>query len=402
MNNNLAGKILNVKVLLGSLIVTLMFIFLWIFDKTNGDGNGVVAGVNVEPLISVFFGITVVLLFLVAIVGKNKVAQNILLSAVSILVTFFIVEWFCGKWLDFQKSQQPEISGPKHSFIPDEILGYKPAPNESLLGLKTKEGEVIYNISFKTNANSMRETPFTNESAGKFAQFYGCSMTFGEGVNSDETIPYQFAKQDSSYLPYNFAFSGYGPTQTLARLQDENIQSIVKESNGFGVYIYIPDHVNRTINTYTNYSYNQGNVPRYKFVNGELTRDATFAESMKFRNFLFGLMAKSNILKVFNIGYPFNITAEDYALTVAVLAEAGKEFEKKFQSKLFFVVIYPSNEDTSAMVELLKKKGVRVLDYTKLFNPNGEGMSIPDDEHPTPKANQLLVKKLYEDISEMD
>lgn len=402
MNNNLASKILNVKVLLGSLVVTLTFIFLWVFDKSNGDGNGVVAGINVEPFISIFFGITVALLFLIAVIGKNKAAQNVLLSAVSILVTFFIVEWFCGKWLDFQKTQQPEISGPRHSFIPDQNLGYKPAPNESLAGLKTKDGEVIYNISFKTDENSLRETPFANESAGKFAQFYGCSMTFGEGVNSSETIPYQFAKQDSSYRPYNFAFSGYGPTQTLARLQDENLQSIVKESNGFGVYIYIPDHVNRAINTYTNYSYNQGNVPRYKFVNGELTRDATFAESLKFRNFLFGLMAKSNILKVFHIGYPFKISAEDYDLTAAVLAEAGKEFEKKFQSKRFFVVIYPSNEDTSAMVELLQSKGVRVLDYTKLFDPNGAGMSIPHDEHPTPQANQILAKKLYEDISEMD
>jgi hypothetical protein len=402
MNNNLFDKILNAKVLSGSILVTLSLVCLWIYDKTNGDGNGIVAGFSVEPLIKVFFVVSVVLIVSVAIFRKNRTAQNVLLSVVSILVTFFIVEWFCGKWLDFQNTQQPKISGPKHSFVPNENLGYKPAPNEELFGLKTKDGEPVYNITFETDSNSLRKIPLNFTNATKFAQFYGCSMTFGEGVNSDETIPYQFAKLDTTYHAYNFAFSGYGPTQMLARLQDGNVEGIVSENSGFAVYAYIPDHVNRTINTYTNYSYNHGNVPRYKFTNGELVRDKTFAESLKFRNFIFDQMAKSNILRVFNIGYPFNITSEDYELTAAIFAESAKEFEKKFQSKRFFVVIYPSNDDVSAMVELLRSKGLRVLDYSKLFNPNEEGLSIPDDEHPTPKANQVLSMKLYEDIATTD
>jgi hypothetical protein len=110
----------------------------------------------------------------------------------------------------------------------------------------------------------------------------------------------------------------------------------------------------------------------------------------------------SNILRAFNIGYPFNITSEDYELTAAVFAESAKEFEKKFQSKRFYVVIYPSNNDNSAMVELLKSKGLQVLDYSKFFNPSAEGLAIPDDEHPTPKANRILSAKLYEDISTID
>ncbi|MFB0945708.1 MAG: hypothetical protein QMB24_06125 [Spirosomataceae bacterium] len=402
MNSNLFNKTLNAKVLVGSIFVTLSLISLWIYDKANGDGNGIVAGISVEPLIKVFFVVFVILLVLLAILKKHKVAQNVLLSAVSILVTFFIVEWFCGKWLDFQKTQQPEISGPKHSFIPDENLGYKPAPNEGLAGLKTKDGETVYDITFETDVNSLRKIPLDFANATKFAQFYGCSMTFGEGVNSDETIPYQFAKLDSTFHAYNFAFSGYGPTQMLARLQDENVEELVNENSGFGVYTFIPDHVNRTINTYTNYSYNHGNVPRYKLVDDKLVRDGTFTESRRFRNFIFDQMAKSNILRAFNIGYPFNITSEDYELTAAVFAESAKEFEKKFQSKRFYVVIYPSNNDNSAMVELLKSKGLQVLDYSKLFNPSAEGLVIPNDEPPTPKANRILSAKLYEDISTID
>jgi hypothetical protein len=402
MNSNLFNKTLNAKVLVGSIFVMLSLISLWIYDKANGDGNGIVAGISVEPLIKVFFVVFVILLVLLAILKKHKVAQNVLLSAVSILVTFFIVEWFCGKWLDFQKTQQPEISGPKHSFIPDENLGYKPAPNEGLAGLKTKDGETVYDITFETDVNSLRKIPLDFANATKFAQFYGCSMTFGEGVNSDETIPYQFAKLDSTFHAYNFAFSGYGPTQMLARLQDENVEELVNENSGFGVYTFIPDHVNRTINTYTNYSYNHGNVPRYKLVDDKLVRDGTFTESRRFRNFIFDQMAKSNILRAFNIGYPFNITSEDYELTAAVFAESAKEFEKKFQSKRFYVVIYPSNNDNSAMVELLKSKGLQVLDYSKFFNPSAEGLAIPDDEHPTPKANRILSAKLYEDISTID
>ena len=89
-------------------------------------------------------------------------------------------------------------------------------------------------------------------------------MTFGEGVHNNETMPYFFGKYDSTYRPYNFAYSGYGPHQMLARLETENSKKVVKENTGIGFYIYINDHVNRVLGTMTNYGYNGGQAPYYQ------------------------------------------------------------------------------------------------------------------------------------------
>ena len=49
-------------------------------------------------------------------------------------------------------------------------------------------------------------------------------------------------------------------------------------------------------------------------------------------------------------------------------------------------------------VKKLKDRGVNVLDYSKLFDPTAQGYSIPDDEHPTPMANRLLIARLQKDL----
>lgn len=400
--NSVIRSFLKVNIFFGLLLILFILIGLWVYDVSSGDANGIVAGININPIIKITASLAGLYLLLLAFIKKNKTAQNAVLSIISIAITFFILEWFSGKWLAFQQMNKLVVEGPKHSFIPDENLGYKPAPNETIRGLKTIDGKPIYDITFQTDKNSLRKVNDANEHVNKFAQFYGCSMTFGEGVNSDETIPYLLTKLDSSYHAYNFAFSGYGPTQMLARLQTNQLDSFVLEKEGFGIYIYIPDHVNRVINTYTNYSYNRGNVPKYELKNNELKRNGTYATTSKLRNRIFEGMAKSNILRLFNVGYPFKISEADYDLTAEVLAESAKEFKHKFQSDRFFVVIYPSNADNNSMVSLLRNKGLNVLDYSKLFDPASEGMAIPNDEHPTSKANQILVNQLYKDISATD
>ncbi len=401
--NNLVKNTLKPSIFLGLTTMLLVLIGLWGYDLAVGDANGIVGGIPIQPIIAGVFWVSAVYFILLALVKKLKFAQNALLALISVGVTFFVLEWFAGKWLAFQATNQPKIEGPKHSFQPDENLGYKPAPNETIAAKKTIDGRTIYDISFQTDDNSLRVVDVAARNATEFAQFYGCSMTFGEGVNSNETIPYYFAVADSSFRAYNFAFSGYGPTQMLARLQDGNLDNTVAEKSGFGVYIYIPDHINRVINTYTNYAYNRGNVPKYELLDGKLVRSGTYANDSKLRNFFFDFMAKSNILRVFNVGYPFQISDAHYELTAEVFAASAKEFQRKFQSNRFYIVIYPSsNTNNQQMIDLLRSKGLRVLDYSKLFDPAASGMAIPNDEHPTPKANQLLVKKLLEDIRELD
>lgn len=50
--------------------------------------------------------------------------------------------------------------------------------------------------------------------------FFDDSLTFGEGVNDNQTMPYRVGMRSAGALRvYNFAFHGYGPHQMLAQIE---------------------------------------------------------------------------------------------------------------------------------------------------------------------------------------
>ena len=370
------------------------------FDLFRGDANGIVGGINLSGISKYLFYVFLAYSFWYAFKQKISWLQNTLMMSLVLFLTILFLEWICGVMLKSQAHNAPKIEGPTHSMMFDKDLGYKPKPDTSHIGTRTKDGKIIYSINYSSDDNSLRITPLdTTKSRTKYAQFYGCSMTFGEGVQSNETMPYFFGEYDSTYRPYNFAYSGYGPHQMLARLETENAKKIVKENTGIGFYIYINDHVNRVLGTMTNYGYNGGQAPYYYQVDGQLKHDGLFSEGRKLRSWIFEQLLKSNILKLFKIGYPFKITEQDYELTAEVMSEASRQYQKQFGNDDFYVIIYPTTIDSSLIISLLKQKGVKVLDYSKLFNPLEKGYAIPDDEHPTALANEILIKQLVKDIN---
>ena len=381
------------------LLITLGSLGLVIVDMLKGDGNGIVAGINFGSFVKYLIYSLLIYSFWYAFKQKIGWLQNLMMAGLMLFLTIFLLEWICGIVLKSQAEKAPKIEGPTHSMVFNEILGYKPKPDTSHTGIRTVDGKIIYSIKYSTDANSLRITPIdSTKPRNKYAQFYGCSMTFGEGVQSDETLPYYFGKFDSTYRPYNFAYSGYGPHQMLARLETDSPKKNVKEPTGIAFYIYINDHVNRAIGTMTNFGYNGGNAPYYHEIGNELKHDGLFRNTRRIRSWFYEVMLKSNILKLFKIGYPFKITEDDYELTAEIIAQASRNYKKQFFNDNFYVIIYPTTIDSSLIISLIKQKGVKVLDYSKLFNPTDKKYAIPYDEHPTALANEILIQQLVKDI----
>ena len=382
------------------LLITLGTLGLVIMDTLKGDGNGIVAGINLGGIVKYLIYGFLIYSFWYAFKYKIAWLQNTLILGMMMVLTVVLLEWICGIMLKKQAENALKIEGPKHSMMFNEHLGYKPKPDTSHTGVRIVNGKIIYSIKFNTDANSLRITPIdSTKPRTQYAQFYGCSMTFGEGVQSNETLPYYFGKYNSTYHPYNFAYSGYGPHQMLARLESGSPKNIVKESAGIAFYIYINDHVNRAIGTMTNYGYNGGNAPYFHEVGNGLKHDGLFKDARRIRSWFYEILLKSNILKLFKIGYPFTISEADYELTAEIMAQASRDYKKQFGNDNFYVIIYPTTVDSSLIIRLLKQKGVKVLDYSKLFNPTDKKYAIPYDEHPTALANEVLIKHLVKDIN---
>jgi hypothetical protein len=78
--------------------------------------------------------------------------------------------------------------------------------------------------------------------------FFGCSFTFGEAVEDEETLPYQLGRLLTyPYSVYNFGFEGYGPNHMLAALEAGLATNIVASPPEFVFYQAIPDHVKRIV-----------------------------------------------------------------------------------------------------------------------------------------------------------
>ena len=276
------------------LLITFGTLGLIIMDALRGDGNGIVAGINLGSIVKYLIYSFLIYSFWYAFKVKIGWLQNVFVIGLMIFLTVFLLEWICGIVVKKQAENAPKIEGPIHSMVFDENLGYKPKADTAHTGIRTKNGQIIYSIKYKTDANSLRITPIdSTKPRTKYAQFYGCSMTFGEGVQSNETLPYYFGKFDSTYRPYNFAYSGYGPHQMLARLESGSPKKMVKETDGIAFYVYINDHVNRVIGTMTNFGYNGGNAPYYHNLENGIKRDGLFKDSRRTRTWIYRTLLKS-------------------------------------------------------------------------------------------------------------
>jgi hypothetical protein len=371
---------------------------LW-YDSVRGDGNGIVAGFWIGAWFAPLLYLTLGVGFVAALASKKSAIQGTAVAVLMTGLTIAALEWVCGVLLRSQAGKEPAIVGPVHLTTDDPVLGYKPYADSTYWGTRVRGStDTIYHVRYRTESHSLRQTPTDSAASSKYALFFGCSMTFGEGVENGETIPSELARQVPGYHAYNLGFSGYGPHQTLVRLQQRSPRNYVPEPNGVAVYTYLNDHVNRVIGTLTNYTYNGGNVPYFYHEGDSLRYGGLMRDARPLRSWVYGKLMKSNILKLFKIGYPFRLSDDDYALTADVLAESARAYRRQFGNDNFYVLLYPTTTSVEPIKSMLQQRGVKVLDYSKLFPATDPKYAIRYDEHPTPLANRVLVARLVKDL----
>jgi hypothetical protein len=184
-------------------------------------------------------------------------------------------------------------------------------------------GEVIYDVQYSIGQDGFRITPSGGSNVKPRINFFGCSYTFGEGLNDNETLPYFVRQRLKNVSVRNFGFHGWGAHQALAILQSE--RDTKGETNFF---LTAPWHVQRSA---CKVAFTNGS-PRYKIAsNGSLVRrgtchidnNATLAEEF---------LSYSNLYlaykKVLN-----DLTNDDYELYFAIvnqIAEISRRRNQKF------------------------------------------------------------------------
>jgi hypothetical protein len=344
-----------------------------------------------------------------SIVDFLKLHPNASACALSLVFIAFMLLCFVSILIIIDLAHNTgKNSAARVDWIYDEALGYKPPPGKTIPDVKKYDGKLIYDVTYSFDESSRRITPVEKpETRNKFLLFFGCSFTFGLGLQDNQTLPFYTACHLDNYMPYNYAFGGYGTQQMLPKLQSDALPDEIKEAEGVAVYVYIAWHVVRTAGFMSVYNGWGRNMPYYFIdADGKLKRDGSFTTGRPVRSFIFRLLGISRMAKYLKMDIPPKITDEHINLTFLLIKESAAVFKQKFKGSRFCVLFHPMHTgDTKKLKELLTKEGIHYFEYPGLFaeeEKTGYKNVIKGEGHPSAYANRVLGERLAQDIARLE
>lgn len=284
---------------------------------------------------------------------------------------------------------------------PSAALGWQPKASLRTHTKKIIGDEVLYDVTYTFDEHRRRVVPTDPAvSHPRFLLFFGCSHTFGEGVEDDETLPYYVSRLLPDTHAYNYAFRGYGPQHMLARLEASNLRDEVAEPAGAAVFVFPALILNRLIGGSATL-YWVPSLPYYRLENGEPIREGFFQTTRPLYSLFGWALGTSRLMQHLNIAWPLRQRPEDLALACAVLGKAKRLLDAQLGPTPLVVVLHPVSWFLD-LATCLDPLGIPVLDYHALFPEAERGaMTIPRDGHTSARGNQVLATQLAADIRDV-
>lgn len=284
----------------------------------------------------------------------------------------------------------------------------------------TKDGDTIYNCRYTI----MKDTGFNaqpiNHRVGYKPQqatsdselvFLGCSFTFGSGINDNETLPYQ-AGEIGNIASLNLGGSGWG-THHVYQLFTHKYNTIPDTAKRVFVYSFIPDHVVRAKCIYS-WSLND---PYFEVEGDSLKLSGTaykhsgyarwhvITRVLSLNRILSFVSDLSNI--IITMSAAKNLNEEDYK-RVALMMENINATVKAHGDR--FIIVHwndykgltPKDEPfvkkdkIAAIFAQLQAQGAEIVNVSDIMDMNAADNTIPRDNHPNLRANNLIATKLIQ------
>jgi len=125
------------------------------------------------------------------------------------------------------------------------LAGFGPQEEAAVKCQKSRNGELIFDVVYSFDEHNLRKTP--GDPQGETVLFFGCSFTFGHGVEDAQTVPYLVSQAlDWRYNVVNLGSTGTGPHHMLKVLEDGLPQKLIGGKVRRVFYTAILDHVYRS------------------------------------------------------------------------------------------------------------------------------------------------------------
>ncbi len=295
---------------------------------------------------------------------------------------------------------------------PPNLGYYKNLPfnlmiRSSRISRQSTDGKMVYNYSVNIDKYARRDTPLNKESRerSKFLIFAGCSFTFGEGLNDNETLPFFSGYYSSHYHSYNYGMGGASPGDVLIRLKAISKSEEISEKSGWVIYPYIDDHLGRLtgpMSVVGKWAWNK--LHFYRSKDGQIQYDGTFESVMPIKTNLYRLLANTNIVQYFNIDIPWKTTNDNWEFLTQVIEQIKVLAKLKFNTNNFAVLFYPGSNTSRRLIPFLERYHIKYIDFSHWdVNSLTKGHPwIPLDGHPSSETNRLIAKTLVRELEKLD
>jgi hypothetical protein len=234
---------------------------------------------------------------------------------------------------------------------------------------------------------------------------YGCSFSYGLGVNDEQSFAYLLQdKLRSEYQIQNRAVPGYGTTQALLQL-NQSIQQ--GEAPDCAVLLYASFHDERNVldpswrqTLYYGFmgmpggvgqEYNSGKEARFPYARIEEERLVLDFEDKSALYFPFPfreqLSLSNAVQNLFNLGNP-----KANAVSITVIESIAATCKQ--EGIEFLVASVVQDSVTSQTLKILDKKGIQTLDMGLDILGDEQYNNQPYDSHPNATAHRIYADRL--------
>jgi len=372
-------------------------------------------------------------ILLSALVLKFSKNERLKIVATNVAMVFLMILLLEGGLTFYDNKNRgtsvKEVGGYSKSWREHEKIGYGfYLPNETVNTKKYDGEKLVHESTYNFDQHGLRTTSHKKGKSPNLDSilFFGCSFTFGEAVNDEDSYPFLLIqKTKDAYLGLNFGFHGYGSHQMLALLEQKKLVSdaVGKSKVKYVFYEMIPDHIKRISGHYVSMNWALSS-PRYELKNNEISYVSSFKDYYaskrpswwrkalakyvhdlgRARSHIIEHLLNRSILKAKLNGYRSSINRDDAELLVRIVQKSA-EIVKQTYGAEFYTTIWDlgwSAEDQENInyiktrFDQLNLKYFLTSEMIKDFDP--KKYLIEGDGHPTGAANKLIADFLFKKV----
>lgn len=317
-------------------------------------------------------------------------------------------------WLTTPPEEAPLESNFFDLVEPEPILGFVPRASTAFDETLTRGGMGVYRVRYEIDEYHRRVTPVEHpENRLCVALFFGCSFTFGTGVNGDDTLPAQFGRTLDCFVPVNCGFGGYGPQSFWVQARNPYLLGSLPHMRGVAIYTFIDDHVNRLAGAPGVVMTWGARLPRLTEKNGQITQLGLFIDDLSATDWMLQRVRTLHLFRFIaaRMSMPepdIGTRARQLDFVAHVLIDAARNLRERMAELQVCVVAFPGATLGSGLFDRLAGEPILCLDYSELPELAGHSereLHIGDGGpgypgHPSPLLYQLVAERLTRDIAE--